>query len=185
VELGRQAIDRLDVRTAAKSYLKALARESGESANLVALVNGRATCIDIEPSASVLSATNNVGDMIPLHATAAGKVLLAFLPEAGRAKTLASDPLVAHTPHTLTDAKELEVRLQQIALNGYAIDDEESTMGVRCVAAPICDHRGRAVASLSVSGPTMRVTWESVPALADLVKKAAADISAALGCPRR
>ena len=84
---------------------------------------------------------------------------------------------------TIADRKALDLHLQQVAQQGYALDDEERYLGVRCVAAPVFDHRNKVIAALSLSGPAIRVTWDRLPALIALVKRKALDISEALGRP--
>lgn len=181
VELGRHALEGLSLRAVARLYLEALARESGESANLVVRAGGQAVCVELEPSPSILSVTNEIGAVFAPHATAAGKVLLAYTPEADRLAWLGAAARPAFTPRTLTDLAALTSHLQQVTRQGFAVDDEESHLGVRCVAAPIHDHRGKVVAALSLSGPAMRVTLERLPALTALVLKTARAISTALG----
>lgn len=181
VELGRHALEGLSLRAVARNYLRELARESGESANLIVRAGRQAVCVELEPSPSILSVTNEIGAVFAPHATAAGKVLLAHVGEADRLAWLGAAVRPAFTPRTLTDLAALTSHLQQVTRQGFAVDDEESHLGVRCVAAPIYDHRGAVVAALSLSGPAMRVTLERLPALTALVVKAARTISAALG----
>jgi len=181
VELSRLAIDRLSLRAVAKPYLKRLVRETGESANLAVMADDHALCLDHEPSPSALAVTNDIGMVFVLHATAAGKVLLAALPEAQQKELLETEPLSAYTPRTMTDFPTLQMHLQLVQQQGYALDDEERYVGVRCLAGPIRDHRGKVVGALSLSGPTTRVTLDRVPALAELVMRIAADISVEMG----
>jgi DNA-binding IclR family transcriptional regulator len=183
VHLGRRALEELTLRAVAQRYLKALVRASGETANLVVRAGGQATSVDLEPSPSILSVTSEIGTAFSPHATAAGKVLMAFLPEAEQLEWLGRLRLEGFTPRTLTSIDALLAQLKTVAGQGYAVDDEESHLGVRCVAAPIRDNSGQVVAAVSASGPAMRVPLERVPALAALVRKTAQDISAALGCP--
>jgi len=181
VELSRLAIDRLSLRSVTKPYLKRLARETGESANLAVMSDGHALCLDHEPCPLALAVTNDIGMVFVLHATAAGKVLLAAVPEAQQKDLLETEPLSAYTPRTMTDLPTLQMHLQLVQQQGYALDDEERYVGVRCLAGPLRDHRGKVVAAVSISGPTTRVTLDRVPALAELVVRIAADISVEMG----
>ncbi len=183
VELSRQALGDLKLRTVAKGPLKELVRTSGEAANLVVREGDQAVCVDIEPSPAVLAVTNEVGAIFALHATAAGKVLLAHLPEPEMAAWLARHPLPAFAPRSVTDRASLDSYLKQVRRQGYAVDDEESHVGVRCVAAPIRNHQGAVAAALSLSGPAARVTLERLPYFVVLAQKAARGTSTALGCP--
>ncbi|WP_433635208.1 IclR family transcriptional regulator [Nocardia sp. CA-120079] len=95
-------------------------------------------------------APSRIGGTLPAHATAVGKVLLAYRSLAA-ARTL-SAPLNALTAHTITDVAELSAELGAIRLRGVAYDHQESRVGLCCVAAPVLGRRGRALAALSVSG---------------------------------
>jgi IclR family acetate operon transcriptional repressor len=183
VELGRHALEGLSLRTVARRYLPELARETGESANLVLRAGHQAVCVELAPSPSILSVTNEIGTVFAPHATASGKVLLAYAVEADRLAWLSAAPRPAFTPRTITDLTVLASHLQQVARQGYAVDDEESHLGVRCVAAPIYDHWRNVVAAVSLSGPAMRVTLERLPALAARLLASARAISNALGYP--
>jgi DNA-binding IclR family transcriptional regulator len=181
IELSRHALDGINFRTIAKPYLKRLSRETGESTNLFILTNNHAVCVDYEASPSPLAVTNDTGVVYIMHATAGGKVLLAYMPEALRQKILNSGPLTAYTPRTFTDVNALLMHLQQIRAQGYAIDDEERYVGVRCIAAPIFDHTRKNIAGISISGPASRVTLDHITELSALVVNAADDISLELG----
>jgi DNA-binding IclR family transcriptional regulator len=98
--------------------------------------------------------------MNPLHCTALGKILLAF------GDTPIPSSLESHTPHTITDVKVLQHELEQIIRQGYAVDDEEFDSGIRCIAVPAIDYRGKLAGALGISGPTTRMTPEKLPELA-------------------
>jgi DNA-binding IclR family transcriptional regulator len=181
VELSRLAIDRVSLRAVAKPHLKQLVRQTGESVNLAVMASLHCICLDHEPSPSALAVTNDIGGVFAPHATAAGKVLLASLPEERQQQVLLSEPLVGFTPRTITDVSALQRHLQIVRQQGYAVDDEERYLGVRCLAAPIYDHRGKVVAAVSVAGPATRVRLGSVPALAELVVSAAQGVSHEIG----
>jgi DNA-binding IclR family transcriptional regulator len=101
--------------------------------------------------------------MNPLHCTALGKALLAF----GDLE-LPSD-LTSFTPRTITDPEMLRRHLNEVRQHGYAVDDEEFDIGVRCIAVPVFDFRGKAVGAIGISGPATRMTPERLPALAEIV----------------
>jgi IclR family transcriptional regulator, KDG regulon repressor len=181
VELSRRALDAINFRALAKPYLKRLSIETGESTNLFILANNHAVCVDYEASSSPLAVTNDTGIVYIMHATAGGKVLLAFMPESTQQKIINSSPLIAFTPRTITDLNVMRMHLQQIREQGFALDDEEHYVGVRCIAAPIFDHTSKVSAGISVSGPASRVTLDRIPELARYVIQAANDISSELG----
>jgi len=157
IALSRNKLAALPLRQTAKPYLRQLMENTGECAHLAVLAQGKALCIDQEESSATLRVNVQVGQSLPLHCTALGKVLLAYhereMPET----------LEQYTPRTLLDFDELQEHLEQIRYLGYALDDEEYDPGVRCIAVPIFDHRNQVVGSLGISGPTLRMTQEKVP----------------------
>lgn len=181
IELSRRALDSINFRAIAKPYLKSLSKETGESTNLFILTNDHAVCVDYEASPSPLAVSNDIGIIYIMHATAGGKVLLAFMPEQLSLKIIKGSSLESFTPRTITDPNSLQMHLLQIREQGFALDDEERYIGVRCIAAPIFDHTRKVIAGISMSGPASRVTLERVHVLSKFVVQTADDISAALG----
>jgi len=158
-----------------------LVQQSGESSNLAILAGGQAICIEHEPSPSALAVTNEIGAVFALHATACGKVLVAALPPAERRKLVEADLGSGFTPRTITDLAALQLHLQLVQQQGYAVDDEERYIGARCVAAPVHGLSGKVVAAVSLSGPAMRMTLDRIATVSQQVMDIAAAISAALG----
>ncbi|OQA96492.1 MAG: Acetate operon repressor [Chloroflexi bacterium ADurb.Bin222] len=159
VSLSRSVLARLPLREAAKPYLRQLMETTGECAHLAVLAQGKALYIDQVESPATLRVNAAVGTMNPLHCTALGKALLAF----GDAPLPAT--LEAYTPNTITDPQTLRRHLEEVRRLGYAIDDGEFDPGVRCIAVPILDFRGKTVGSIGISGPATRVTPERLPEL--------------------
>jgi DNA-binding IclR family transcriptional regulator len=124
---------------------------------------------------------SEVGRRLHAHGTGLGKALLAFLPPDELRARLAGAPLPAFTPRTITDAARLLAELEATRLRGYAIDDQEYTPGLQCVAVPIFDHLGRAVAALSVSIPTIRGGPAALAAGLQLLAAGSLEISRRLG----
>ena len=159
VSLSRSVLARLPLREAAKPYLRQLMETTGECAHLAVLAQGKALYIDQVESPATLRVNAAVGTMNPLHCTALGKALLAF------GDTPLPATLEAYTPHTITDPLALRRHLDEVRRLGYAIDDGEFDLGVRCIAVPILDFRGKTVGSIGISGPATRVTLERLPEL--------------------
>jgi len=105
--------------------------------------------------------STSVGSRNPLHCTGVGKALLAFLPPE-RIEEVIALGLIARTPNTITEADALRRELATVRARGYAIDDEEVEIGLRCLAVPIRNYTGAVVASLSVAGPAQRMTMKSL-----------------------
>lgn len=119
--------------------------------------------------------------LYPAHATAAGKVILAGRWDGG-ASSLPFADLRACTPRTITDRETLLTHLKGVLETGYATDDEEAEVGVRSVAAPVCDHNQEVVAALTVLGPATRLSDERIETLlAPLVARCAETVSRGLG----
>lgn len=159
VTLGNRLLDQIDLRTESRPFLFELARSTHETAHLVVLDNDEALYIDkIQLSSEGLRMASRTGNRVPLHCTAVGKNLLAHLPPEEIERIIAQRGLPRRTAHTITDPEQLCSHLQRVKREGYALDNEEDTEGVRCVAAPVYSMNGNIVAAISVSAPAVRVT---------------------------
>jgi DNA-binding IclR family transcriptional regulator len=180
-EVGNAFLDHTDLRPVARPYLRDLAELTGETVNLAIRDGHDAVYIDQLESVQILKMFARPGARAPLACTGVGKVLLSGLNPATAERILTEEPLPARTPRSVTEPAALMRILERIRLDGHALDDEEVELGVRCVAAPIVDHRGEVRAAISVSGPTLRVSDSRIPELIRQVRGTAAAISAALG----
>jgi IclR family transcriptional regulator, KDG regulon repressor len=185
MELGSRLGSQLDLRRVAAPFIRTLVDKTGEAAHLVVLDGGDVVYIDKiearENSAGLVMASR-VGSRNPAHCCAVGKVLLAGLPEGDLDALLGAMELARRTANTITDPVLLKEHLRTVREQGYAVDDEENERGIRCLAAPIFDGKGRAVAAVSISGPSFRVTKKVVlESVRKEVTKAAAEISRQLG----
>ncbi|MEW5872757.1 MAG: IclR family transcriptional regulator [Chloroflexota bacterium] len=171
VSLSRSVLARLPLREAAKPYLRQLMERTGECAHLAIAAQGKTLYIDQVESPATLRVNAQVGTMNPLHCTALGKTLLAFsdldLPAS----------LESFTPQTITDIEALGRHLDEVRRLGYAVDDEEFDPGVRCIAVPVFDFRGKAVGSIGISGPSSRLSAEKLPDLAMIVMEIGKSLS--------
>jgi DNA-binding IclR family transcriptional regulator len=180
-ELGNHAFTRLGIGERARPYLERLAAEARETAHLCILDDGEVLYLEkVEPSRNVRVPTS-VGRRNPAHCTAVGKALLAHLSDAELDDVIRRRGLEARTPNTITSAARLRRELRAIRSRGYAVDDEEIEEGLRCVGAPVRDHTGRVVASMSIAGPAFRLTRAKMAGLARLVTKAADGLAGELG----
>jgi DNA-binding IclR family transcriptional regulator len=141
----------------ARPHMLALGRATGETVQLSTFDGDGVLYLDIVEGAQPIRVASRVGEVGPLHATAAGKVLLAHLPEARRQALLAR-PLAALTAKTVTDPARIERELATIRTRGHAVDNEGFIAFLRVVAAPVRDASGAVVAALAVGGPSIRVT---------------------------
>jgi IclR family acetate operon transcriptional repressor len=165
----------------AQPVLRELVQATGESANLAVLDGDRAVYVAQEQGPRMVRVFTQVGNRVPLHATGAGKVLLAWQSSGAREATVQRLNLEPSTRATITDAARLAEELERIRHRGFALDDEELEEGVRCVAAPVLDRSGSVRASLSVSGPAARMTRERADELSGTLVSAARTLGARLG----
>jgi IclR family KDG regulon transcriptional repressor len=181
VHLGRQVLDRVELRSVAKPWLRALRDRTGESAHLAVAVGPRAVYVDIVESGETLNVATEIGRTAEPHCTAIGKALMAHLPPDKLAALLGDSPLARFTPRTIIASDDLAAHLTLVRRRGYATDDEEFTPGVRCVAAPIRDFHGAVIATMGVSGPAVRVTAERLPEIGAIAVECAGQVSRLLG----
>jgi DNA-binding IclR family transcriptional regulator len=127
---------------------------------------------------------SEVGRRLHAHGTGLGKVLLAALPEAECQARLARRALPSFTPRTITDPVRLLDELGRVRTRGFAVDDEEYTPGVRCVAVPVHGHHDTVVAALSVSIPVPRAHLSQMAQALAVLAASAQEVARRLGCPR-
>lgn len=175
LRLGGTASDKL--AAVAAPALRAAVEVTGETANLASLDGDVMVYLAQAPSPHTLRIFAEVGRPVPLHSTAVGKVVLAGM-EVGRAMDLlAGTDRVARTPHTLTGTEDLRAELDQVRGQGFALDDEEQELGVRCVAVPVTTSTPWSTLALSVSGPTERLSRERAVSLAPDLRRIAEDLA--------
>jgi IclR family acetate operon transcriptional repressor len=159
----------------ARPQLAELVEQAGETANLAMLDGDAVVYVAQVPSKHSMRMFTEVGRRVPAHCTGVGKVLLAQLPPPDAHALLARTGMAAQTPHTITDPERLARELERIRLQGYAVDDAEQELGVRCVAVAVPG--GPSTTGLSVSGPETRVTWAAVERIVPLLQQAAAALA--------
>jgi DNA-binding IclR family transcriptional regulator len=174
--LGLAALQRLSIRREALPLMENLVERFEETCALGIFYQGSVMDIEVVHSDHVLTVTSEVGGRLPMHCTASGKALLAFLPPAV-VKSVLARPLAVRTENTITSPSQLRKELAFIRRRGYAVDEEEYAVGVRAVAAPVSDIDGNVVAEISMPGPSSRLTPDRVPGIAQALIDAANAIS--------
>jgi IclR family transcriptional regulator, acetate operon repressor len=169
IRIGEVASGQLGVW--ARPLLHRLVDELGESANVAMLDGDRAVYVGQVPSRHSMRMFTEVGRRVALHCTGVGKALLSQLPDREVRDILARAGMPALTPNTLTEADELVGQLGQIRRRGYAIDEGEQEIGVRCVAVPVTE--GSTRLAVSVSGPVPRMTAELIGRAVPMLQAAA------------
>lgn len=170
-EITRAMLLKYEFSQDAGPHLEALAQTSGETANLAVLYGSSAIYLNQVESPAMVRVSNPIGTLIPLHATAVGKVFLADFQPAMLEDVIAHAGLTQLTSHTLTTRQSLEDELQAVRIQGYAVDNEEFAEGVRCIAAGLRGSSGAVVAAISLSGPSSRVSQGRTAQLAQIVQQ--------------
>ena len=174
---------RLDVVSEARPLTRQLATDTGETVNITVRSEESALYLDQVAGSSALQSHNWVGQRIPLHATSNGKVLLSELSEHDFDEALPHLP--RYTEHTVTSREELRRQLDGVRRLGYALAVDELEVGLTAAAAPIRSAHGDIVASMSISGPTFRLTEQRLEETVPQVVAAALEVSHRLGWGRR
>lgn len=179
--IGASFLRRTSLVERARPILRSLMASTGETANLGIERNGEVLFVSQVETHSNIRAFFPPGSVSEMHASGIGKALLAFMPADRRNQVLQGRTLTAYTTHSLTEKSILEQDLETSRARGFAVDRDEKSLGMRCIAAPVYDANGEAVAGISVSGPTSRISDDDIARLGDQVAKAARDLSAAMG----
>ncbi|HEX4884586.1 MAG TPA: IclR family transcriptional regulator [Casimicrobiaceae bacterium] len=177
--LARFALEALlnaAVRAPRHAILAGLAEDVGETVNLTMLDGSEVVYLDRVESAWPLRMTLQPGSRVPLHCTASGKLLLALLPAARRAKIVDALELERHTARTITDRRALAAELTRIRRERVATDDEEYLAGLVCIAVPVATPAGRVVASVAVHAPVARMPLAVALGHRPLLENAARDL---------
>jgi len=180
-DLGCHALDNVNIREEARPVMTHVAFEVGETVHLA--LRDRAEVLYIERIEAQRSLTmgSKLGARNPVYCTALGKAMLAFSSEAEVDQILAGCRMEARTRNTITSILTLKRELERIRDRGYAIDDEEIEDGIRCISAPILNPENLAVAAISVSGPSSRITPGRFQLIGKTMLKAAQELSARIG----
>lgn len=181
LELGQAAQENFELRRVASPRLLALNRELDETVHLTVLDGDVVLYVDCFESSKRLRTYSVIGVRAPLHCTAVGKAILAFLDDDEQIRLVNRIALERFTERTITDRAALLAHLKTVRARGWSVDDVEHEEGVRCVGVPVFDNRGRVCASLSISGPTQRIRTALLPSLARKARAAALDVSRAVG----
>jgi len=169
------------LRTLTRPHLTSIQKVTGESANLIVLESPNIVYVDQVEGSRSLRMFARIGAAVPAHATAAGKAILAFMPQAPLGDVFGAEPLPRSTAHTITSLDVLGDELARVLRRGYAIDNEEHETGVGCVAAPIFDYAATPVAAISISAPIQRIHAADPAELGELLMNRAGEISRELG----
>jgi DNA-binding IclR family transcriptional regulator len=182
LELGQTFIKQMGLLRQSRPVLEALVKECNETTYVAILKEFHIVYLDVVETDLTVRVVPRVGARLPAYCTAAGKVQMAYMTDEELENYLPTRELKRYTPSTIADKEELKRHLKKVAELGYAIDNEELDIGVRCVGAPIRDYTRRIIGAVSISGPSMRFDDDRLEKeLIPLVKRAAEEISFKLG----
>ncbi len=184
LRISRALEDQLDIRALALPVMERVVAQEEETVSLVIRTGSTGVVIERVQCARQIRSVTPVGSHGPLHCTAAGKILIAWLKPSDVQALIAEAPLVRHTARTITDAEALANELAKVRAQGVALDRGERSDDLIGIAAPVRNARGRVIAALSLSGPAQRLGPDRRPALAAIIRDAATSVSTSLGSTR-
>jgi IclR family transcriptional regulator, KDG regulon repressor len=157
MEIARTAVGDQKLVHLARPYLQRLFERFNETVNLAVYQDGEIVYVEILESRRAFRMTADLGSRAPIHSTALGKVIAAYLPEDALARRMRECQWTLFTPHTIGRRKEFLKALRQIRQQGYSFDDEETELGASCIATAILDQPYNPLGAISVSGPSHRI----------------------------
>ncbi|PSM16782.1 HTH-type transcriptional regulator BhcR [Nitratireductor sp. StC3] len=179
--IGSTFLGRTSLVEQSRPVMQELMAATGETANLAIIDGGEVIFVSQVETHEPIRAFFRPGTRGPVHASGIGKALLAFLPPNRVERIIRDNGLTAFTDQTVADPARLGREIAAIRARGWAVDDEERTAGMRCIAAPVFNAYGEAVAGISISGPSVRVAPDKDAWHGALVRDAAARITDAVG----
>jgi IclR family pca regulon transcriptional regulator len=184
-DVGMAALNSLDVRRHARSLLDELRETTSSTVGLAVLDGAEVVYVDRAGDSQSVQAEVNLGiglgSRLPVHCTAAGKLLLAYIPESEQRIVMSETKLAKHGPNTITSKRQLREELEEIGSNGFAIANDEFAAESCAIAAPVRDQAGDVVAAVGLADHSSSA---SLLKLSPLLISAADDISRSLGYRR-
>ena len=178
--LANSALQGLELRQKCAPHLAALRMRTGLTVHLGILEQTEAVLISKHDGQSGPKTATWLGKRMEVHCTGLGKALVAFAPESEVDAIVQLHGLGRHNENTISSPKRFREELERVVRLGYAVDDEEDELGMRCIGVPIFGPGGRAVAAVSVAGTTSEIVAENISQLATDLKRTAARIGSAV-----
>jgi IclR family KDG regulon transcriptional repressor len=181
LQLGQTYVNQMGLLRQARPILEEVSKQSRENTYVAVMRRSAVVPLDVVESNLPVRIITSIGEALPLHATAVGKVYLAYESEEGRRHVLGNG-VAKFTDKTITDSGTLADHLKSVAERGFAVDNGEHLLDVRSVAVPVRDYTRNVVGALAVSGPAYRLIGERIEKeIVPLVVKAGKDLSSRLG----
>ncbi len=181
LRLGASLLRQVPLREMGKATLEALALETAQTGRLALLDRDEVVYIEHVEGKDPIRLHLQIGSRGPVYCTAAGKSILAFLPEKEKEEILARSRFQRFTLKTIPDRGKFENEIEGVRRNGFSISDEEFREGIRAVGAPIFNMDGRVIGAIVIVAPTFRLRRKDFPLFGRRVKKAALEISHRMG----
>jgi DNA-binding IclR family transcriptional regulator len=179
--LANMVLSASELRDQAAPMLRSLMGACGLTVHLAILDQRDVVLVDKVDSPGLIKLATWIGKRMDPHCTGVGKALIAYLPESELDLLITEHRLPRHNEETIVSVRKLKAQLTEIRRLGYALDDEEDEVGLRCIGCPVFDGAGKVVAAVSVAGTVSQITAENLSALVDKVKRTASSISQHLG----
>ena len=183
LEIGMKFANRFEIRRVARPFMEELLSIFNETVNLGYWDGKIVVHLDKTESQEILRLDLGIGMRAPAYCTGLGKAILAFLPVEERKGFFQRVKFLPYTPNTITTKEKLLEELQKTRERGFAIDDEELAIGLRCVAAPVFDYKGFPAHAISIAGPTVRMTHNTIARMEKDLRRICAKLSSFLGEP--
>jgi IclR family acetate operon transcriptional repressor len=174
MDTARRATSGRNLVQISRPYMQQLRANFDETINLAVLRNHEIVYVEIIESGQQFRMVTEIGSRVPMHATALGKAIAAFLPDNEVRSILNETELVRFTPRTICTVDRFQSTVQKVRQRGYAVDNEENEQGAFCLASPILNRKGFAIGALSVAGPSHRVRLMQRPIMKQLKNACAA-----------
>lgn len=180
--LSRNLFNNFNIVNTAKRYLEKLSHEVNETVHLCIEDHGEVIYIDKIESNQTIRMYSRIGSRAPMYCTGVGKILLSGMDKDYFEELISKMNFIPKTPTTITSKEEFVKEIEKVKSQGFALDNSENEEVLRCIASPIYDHKGKIIASFSVSGPSNRVTMDVINhTLIEKMKQYSLEISKNLG----
>ncbi len=178
--LANSALNGVELRDRAAPFLRSLVERTHLAVHMAILEGSEPILIERVEPAGVIRLATWIGKRMDVHCTAVGKVLASTLPEEELTELVRKRPLIRHNDNTIVSLKKLREDFQRVCARGYAVDDEEEEIGMRCIGCPVFDANGKTIAAISVTGTTDQITLENLPELSAALRSTASALGEAL-----
>ncbi len=179
--ISSKVLSNLNIRDNAEQYLYELNKATGETVHLAMLIGDDVVYVDKKESNQAIRMISQIGKIARLYCTGVGKAIFAFQNKRFVEKKLDEIDLKKYTDNTIVDREELIQELKEIRKKGFSLDREENERGICCMAAPIRNHAGNVIASISVSAVKIRLDIDGLLEFKDMILNKADLISKSLG----